>query len=47
MERVMAAPKAPHMQLLEIAAETGVIGLLGYVVLAMTFFDEGLRLSRT
>ena len=40
------APKAPHMQLLEIAAETGVVGLLGYVVLAMTFFARLRRLER-
>ena len=32
------AATSPHLQLLEIATETGVIGLLGYLALAVTFF---------
>ena len=40
------AAKTPHLQLLEIATETGVIGLLGYVVLAMAFFARLRRLER-
>ena len=40
------AAKTPHMQLLEIATETGVIGLLGYVVLAIVFFARLRRLQR-
>ena len=32
------AATTPHLQLLEIATETGVIGLIGYVVLAVSFF---------
>ena len=40
------AAKDPHMQLLEIAAETGVFGLLGYVVLVVVFFAKLLRLER-
>ena len=39
------AAKTPHMQLLEIAAETGVIGLLGYVVLAIAFIARLRRLE--
>ena len=31
------AATGPHMQLLEIAAETGLIGILGYLVLAIGF----------
>ena len=31
------AATTPHLQLLEIATETGVIGLLGYVILAVAF----------
>ena len=34
------AATAPHLMLLEIATETGVIGLLGYVTLAMVFFSR-------
>ena len=40
------APQTPHLQLLEIATETGVIGLLGYVVLAMALFARLRRLER-
>ena len=34
------AATTPHLQLLEIATETGMIGLLGYVVLAVAFFTR-------
>lgn len=34
------AATSPHLQLLEIATETGVIGLLGYVALAVAFFTR-------
>ena len=34
------AATTPHLQLLEIATETGVIGLLGYVALAVAFFTR-------
>ena len=34
------AAMSPHLQLLEIAAETGVIGLLGYVVLVTVFITR-------
>ena len=37
--------KSPHMQLLGIAAETGVIGLLGYVLLAVYFVVRLRRLD--
>ena len=39
--------RTPHLQLLEIAVETGVIGLLGYVVLATVFLRSLVRLDRT
>ena len=39
------APKTPHMQLLEIATETGVVGLLGYTVLIVVFFTKLRRLE--
>ena len=38
------AATTPHLQLLEIATETGVIGLLGYVALAVAFFARLLSL---
>ena len=34
------AATTPHLQLLEIATETGVIGLVGYVILAVAFFGR-------
>lgn len=40
------AAKTPHMQLLEIAAETGLIGLTGYVILAIAFLTRLCRLER-
>ena len=40
------AARTPHMQLLEIATETGTIGLLGYVVLVVAFFARLRRLGR-
>ncbi len=40
------AAKTPHMQLLEIATETGVIGLMGYVILAIAFLTRLRRLER-
>ena len=40
------AATSPHMQLLEIAAETGVLGLLGYVVLVVVFLGKLRRLDR-
>ena len=40
------AAKTPHMQLLEIASETGVIGLSGYLVLAIVFLARLRRLER-
>ena len=40
------AAKTAHMQLLEIAAETGVIGLMGYVLLAIAFLARLRRLER-
>ena len=40
------AAKTPHMQLLEIAAETGTIGLSGYLVLAIAFLARLRRLER-
>ena len=39
------AAKNPHLQLLEIASETGVIGLLGYLVLGIVFFRSLGRLE--
>lgn len=41
------AAKAPHMQLLEIAAETGLIGLLGYAILVVTLLATLRRLERS
>ena len=38
--------RTPHLQLLEIAVETGVIGLLGYMVLAAVFLRSLGRLDR-
>lgn len=38
--------RTPHLQLLEIAVETGAIGLLGYVVLATVFLTSLVRLDR-
>ena len=38
--------RTPHLQLLEIAVETGVIGLLGYMVLATVFLRSLWRLDR-
>ena len=46
LDGTSGAAKNPHLQLLEIAAETGVIGLLGYVVLVIVFFTRLLRLER-
>ena len=40
------AAKSPHMQLLEIAAETGSIGLAGYVVLTIALLARLRRLKR-
>ena len=40
------AAKTPHMQLLEIAAETGVIGIIGYVILAIAFLTRLRGLER-
>ena len=40
------AAKTPHMQLLEIAAETGLVGLTGYVILAIAFLTRLYRLER-
>ena len=40
------AAKTPHMQLLEIAAETGVIGLMGYLILTIVFLKRLFRLER-
>lgn len=40
------AAKTPHFQLLEIAAETGAIGLLGYLILATVFLRSLGRLER-
>ena len=40
------AATTPHLQLLEIAAETGVIGLVGYLTLAVTFFARLRSLER-
>ena len=39
------AAKNPHLQLLEIASETGVIGLLGYLMLGIVFFRSLGRLE--
>ena len=39
-------PRSPHLQLLEIATDTGVIGLLGYVALIVYFFGRLRRLER-
>ena len=38
--------RTPHLQLLEIAVETGIIGLLGYVILATAFLRSLVRLDR-
>lgn len=40
------ATKTPHFQLLEIATETGAIGLLGYLILATVFLRSLGRLER-
>ena len=40
------AAKTPHFQLLEIATETGAIGLLGYLILATVFLRSLGRLER-
>ena len=40
------AAKVPHMQLLEIAVETGAIGLLGYAILVVTLLATLRRLER-
>ena len=40
------AARNPHLQLLEIASETGSIGLLGYLVLGIVFFKSLRRLER-
>ena len=40
------AAKTPHIQLLEIATETGVVGLLGYLALATVFLRNLGRLER-
>ena len=40
------AAKTPHLQLLEIATETGVIGLSGYMILAIVFLTKLWRLER-
>ena len=45
-DEVGHAARSPHMQLLEIAAETGVFGLLGYVVLVVVFLANLRRLER-
>jgi len=41
------AAKSPHMQLLEIGAETGLIGLLGYAILVVTLLATLRRLERS
>ena len=41
------AAKTPHFQLLEIASETGVIGLLGYLILAAVFLRRLVRIERS
>ena len=43
---IATSPRAPHLPLLEIAVGTGVIGLLGYVVLAVYFLRKLCRLER-
>ena len=43
---VATSPRAPHLPLFEIATSTGVIGLLGYVILAVYFFRRLRRLER-
>ena len=43
---VARSPRSPHLPILEIATSTGVIGLLGYVILAMYFFRRLRRLER-
>ena len=40
------AATGPHMQILEIAVETGVIGILGYLTLAVAFFAQFRRVPR-
>ena len=43
---VATSPRAPHLPLLEIATGTGVIGVLGYVILAVYFVRRLRRLER-
>ena len=43
---VATSPRSPHLPLFEIATCTGVIGLLGYVILAVYFFRRLRRLER-
>ena len=42
---IATSPRSPHLPLLEIATGTGVIGLLGYVVLAVYFLRKLRRLE--
>ena len=42
---VATSPRSPHLPLFEIATGTGVIGLLGYVILAVYFFRRLRRLE--
>jgi len=43
---IATSPRAPHLPVLEIATGTGVIGVLGYVILAVYFFRRLRRLER-
>ena len=43
---IATSPRAPHLPLLEIATGTGVIGVLGYVILAVYFFRRLRGLER-
>ena len=45
-EKMYSAATGPHMQILEIAAETGVIGILGYIILAVVFLAQLRRVPR-
>ncbi len=45
-EKIARSPRAPHLPLLEIATETGVVGLLGYLILATYFLAKIRRLER-